>query len=115
MENRMHSHINPLVLNRPVYYATNPWAVTTDEFAAGTHTTKLDAEIILVPAGIHGKKLRIEFVNITGTPLPVRPKTKEQITYLLDTVVRLLKQSIECSCCVYKEIKPITIHQVCWG
>lgn len=111
----MHSHINPLVLHRPVYYAPNPWAVTTDEFATSIHIAKLDAEIILVPAGKHKTKLRIEFVNITGYPLPVRPKTKEQITYLLDTVSRLLKQSIDCSCCVDKEIKPITMHQVCWG
>ena len=111
----MHSHLNPLVLNRPVYYSLNPWAITTDDFHTNTAIVKLHVEIIVVPAGMQGKKLRIEFVNITGDPLPARPKTKEQITYLLDTMVRLLKQSIECSCCVDKEIKPITMHQVCWG
>ena len=113
----MHSRENPLRIKRPAYYITDPWGL---EPAEPSMWRQVAIEVIIVPAGAHAKKLRLEFVNILtptvlGKPIPARPKTKEQSTYLLEFVNRFIEHHITCDCCQGRELMPISMQQVCWN
>lgn len=115
----MHNRENPLRVRHSVYYGLDPWGLEEEEVGS-SEKVKLDVEVIIVPAGAHYKKLKIEFVNITtpfvlGKPVPSRPKTKEQTTYLLEFVNKFIERYAVCSCCGGRELLPITMHSVCWN
>ena len=112
----MHSRTNPLRFTKAIYYASHPWILDPTDMAIANHFVPINIEVTIVPAGSHKTMLRIEFVNLTGAHLPkARPRATEQIEPLLDTIYKLIIESIDCDCCLGKELKPITMHNVCWN
>ena len=109
-----HSHMNPLRLAREVFYDTKSWVTDRHNVPRGYFPVHL--EVTLVPAGSHRSSLRIEFVNFTGHHLPkARPRTANYVNPLMEVVYKVIDEMIDCHCCIGKDVRPITMHNVCWN